>query len=675
MTFRIRHLQLRSITGDGPYGADIKFGSGLTVLWADNTQGKSTCMQAMLYALGLEKMLSPKRDIPLPHAMTRYLNTDAGTSHNVLESYVALELENAAGHVITVRRSVKALTDPRLITVDLGGTLSDPRVKVARRSYFVSDPGSATRPEGFHHFLEDYLDWSLPSVRRYDMPESKLYLETVFPLFWVEQKAGWSAVPAAIPTYFRIREVQKRAVEFLLDLDAHRMEVRRQQISDQILALSRTWRALWEEIDVSARLRGARTEALPTVPVANLDGLVRAHLQVADPSGWIDLGTYLTEIRGRIAKLSDAATPTASESAPENSLELARVTSEIDKLNASRVASYRRRQIKLTDITSVEGRIRSLRDDLQKNQDVQKLERYSGAKIDLAPDRCPTCEQSLVDTLLSQNVVESVMPIGDNIDYLKSQIRMFADILDREKASLKEAVDEIAVSDQQLGELFARARSLRADLIAPGTAPSAAAIEQRVRAEARVSELVEIQSLFDSAIEKFKELAEGHTRLLDELAGLPGDGLTASDREKIAVLSDLLRRQAESYSFSTFQPEDLSISEDTYKPQKEGFEIGFEISASDAIRLKWAYQIGLLELSSQKTTNHPGVLLFDEPRQQETAKVSFKALLERASRAKARNQQIVFSTSEDLDSLRAITDSLDCDLTVFDGYVIQKLAN
>ena len=59
MTLRLRHLRLRASTSGGLYGADIPFGPGLTVIWADNTKGKSTCMQGMLYALGLERMLSP----------------------------------------------------------------------------------------------------------------------------------------------------------------------------------------------------------------------------------------------------------------------------------------------------------------------------------------------------------------------------------------------------------------------------------------------------------------------------------------------------------------------------------------------------------------------------------------------------------------------------------------
>ena len=80
----------------------MPFEAGLTVLWADNTKGKSTCMQGMLYALGLERMLSPRREIPLPHAMTSYLNTDDNERVEILELSVALELENGEGQIITV---------------------------------------------------------------------------------------------------------------------------------------------------------------------------------------------------------------------------------------------------------------------------------------------------------------------------------------------------------------------------------------------------------------------------------------------------------------------------------------------------------------------------------------------------------------------------------------------
>ena len=43
----------------GLYGTDIAFAPGLNVIRAPNTSGKSTCIQAIIYALGLEGMLGP----------------------------------------------------------------------------------------------------------------------------------------------------------------------------------------------------------------------------------------------------------------------------------------------------------------------------------------------------------------------------------------------------------------------------------------------------------------------------------------------------------------------------------------------------------------------------------------------------------------------------------------
>lgn len=100
MTLRLRHLRLRVRTTAGLFGADIPFSNGLTVLWADNTRGKSTCVQSIIYALGLERMLSSQRDIPLPYAMTDYLKEgEPGNEveHQVIASTVSLEIENDRG--------------------------------------------------------------------------------------------------------------------------------------------------------------------------------------------------------------------------------------------------------------------------------------------------------------------------------------------------------------------------------------------------------------------------------------------------------------------------------------------------------------------------------------------------------------------------------------------------
>ncbi len=109
-------------------------------------------------------------------------------------------------------------------------------------------------------------------------------------------------------------------------------------------------------------------------------------------------------------------------------------------------------------------------------------------------------------------------------------------------------------------------------------------------------------------------IAERYAELLAARRALPDDRLTP-DRAKLDRFTYLIRQQADHYGFSTFPPREIDISPENFRPQKEGFEIGFELSASDAIRLKWAYHLALMELSRTDSTNHPGFVVFDEPRQ------------------------------------------------------------
>lgn len=89
-------LQLRAQTSGPVFGVDILFKDGLNVVRADNSSGKSTCLQALLYGLGLEGMLSPRREVPLPHAMTDSIEL-SGKRLSVIRSRVRIEIRNERG--------------------------------------------------------------------------------------------------------------------------------------------------------------------------------------------------------------------------------------------------------------------------------------------------------------------------------------------------------------------------------------------------------------------------------------------------------------------------------------------------------------------------------------------------------------------------------------------------
>ena len=305
MTLRVRHLRLRVETKNGTYGADIPFKIGLNVLWADNTRGKSTCLQAIVYALGLEKMLSPTRLVPLTYVMTTHLDDpDTGERLAVLESAVWLELENHRGEIITVKRGVKTNLDRRLISVFRGPLLSEPGNYYRQQDYFVLDPGAAQRDAGFHKMLADYMGWRLPAVRRYDGAETILYLETIFPLLYVEQKTGWTAIPAAFPTYLQIRDVGRRAIEFLLALDTHELELRRQQLELDLAASNAAWSTKREELVAVAATINARIDGLPAEPTISTEQIGRAYLLASDGTTWRPLADVASSLRGRNRRVS-----------------------------------------------------------------------------------------------------------------------------------------------------------------------------------------------------------------------------------------------------------------------------------------------------------------------------------------------------------------------------------
>lgn len=674
MTLRLRHLRLRAFTHDGPYGADFPFEAGLNVIWADNTKGKSTSMQALLYVLGMEKMLSPSREVPVPHALTTYLLLDDESESLVTHSFVELEIENGAGNIVTVRRPIKEPgIDTRLVTVWFGPMLTEPSANAPSRQFFVRDPGAFQREDGFLRFLEAFIGWDMPVVRKYEGPEGKLPLETVFPLFWVEQKRGWSTIPAAIPTYMRVRDVQKRAVEFLMDLDVHKLELRRQRLKENIEENARNWAVVIDEMMRMARRAGGTLSGLPSRPTMDTETLERWTVNLLQGDDNVAVETKLAALRERVAALTAEKVPAVGDTAKALTAELEALGKEIDARNQKRLEIHKVRQLKDADIVSLTRRIAQLKEDLLKNQDVQRLQRYAGTSGNLTPDQCPTCEQSLVDALISQEVLEAVMPIEDNIEYVRSQLKMFEDILKREQAEQRRLEDLSVVIAGEIAELYTRVRTIRTDLIGPSNAPSAAAVEERVRTEARIRDLEGLMASLRDTASRFHVLSAEFKELSEAMQLLPSDKLTADDKDKLDALTGSIRDLAQEFGFTTFSPRDLTIDEDSYRPQKEGYEIGFETSASDAIRLKWAYQLGLLELARNHPTNHPGMLLLDEPRQQSSSKVSFGQLLERAASHNRAGQQVIVSTSEDIDTLGPILARVSCNKIIFDGYVLQPI--
>jgi hypothetical protein len=136
------------------------------------------------------------------------------------------------------------------------------------------------------------------------------------------------------------------------------------------------------------------------------------------------------------------------------------------------------------------------------------------------------------------------------------------------------------------------------------------------------------------------------------LAELRQQRYSSADLTKLAALSASFSEQLAEYGLTSIPVNEIDISQTTLRPSHEGFDLSFDLSASDAVRTKWAYLVAFLETARAYETNHPGLLILDEPRQQSTSEISFATLLKRLSNAEEAGQQVIFATSEQLSALK-----------------------
>lgn len=677
---QLRHLRLRSFTATRAYGADLSFSSGLNVVQAPNTSGKSTCLQAIIYALGLERSLGPQLTVPLPYAMREQIHQFKDEPYElVLQSYVELEVANTEGTIIVLHRDVVGEKSTKLIRTWAGPSLSTEMPRGEQRDYFVLDAGSATNESGFHAFLARFLGWDLPIVARYDGTECPLYLEVIFPMLFVEQKRGWSSIQGPFPTFFRIQDVARRVMEFLLDLETAKNRRRRAELRAAISDLLGRWSDRRKNLeDAAARI--GRIRGLSVHPSAEFAASPALDLQLYYQGEWTRLADVLQIANDRIAELEASQVETVEQAAPDLQLRVTSLRSEIDALSAVLEAVRTEYGAETQDNKALEERVSALETDLKRNQDAQKLQRL-GSDLGRAASEhvCPTCHQGVSNELLPS--VDSVgMALDENIVFVKSQLELYRTALTNSRERLQEIAARYRGSERDLQDKQQQLRALRQELTRPSASPSRAAIEEIVRLQAFVERLQGVDDLAISLLDELREIAADWATATNALRQLPADELTIADKRKIDHLQSAIRRHLELYGFRSFQPGEISLSNDNFRPlvlrvengETVEKEINFEMSASDAIRLKWAYYLACMELMQDFAVNHPGLAIFDEPGQQEVESASLFEFLRSASQSAGHGQQVLVSTSETYEAVNAALAG-QANIVSFPGFILQPI--
>ncbi len=673
MTLRFRHLEIRAITQANTVGADIQFRDGLNVLAAPNTSGKSTCVMSLLYALGLEGMLGPSHSPPLPDSLQREILID-GREIAVVASHVRVEIENHKQERFTATRQVIGTTkDRQLIRGVLGPDLTAPSPEYERKDFYVRTQGAAQNDLGFHRFLANFIGLDLPRVPGAETESVPLYLECLFPFFFVDQLTGWRDIKSRMPSYLRVPDMTKRATEYILGLDILRRAIERQLLEQRSAELKNQWGRAIEQAKAQLAANNVVLRAVPEVPQASWPPTPAPQALYSDGENWIELSHALQNLRDRQKQIVDEEIPRAEQVSQEVIADLrkaeerlAALTNRLDQSSSELVAER-------SHVNSIHKRLQALQDDLKDYQDLKRvLDRGGDVPLRTAESVCPTCHQEIKDALLPQERSATPMTLDENIAFIHDQIATFVRMR-RDALEVLEAKEQqrSALGDR-IHDVSQQIRALKKTLHSDGRVPSVAAVREHVALDEAAETLQEAAGQVDAFMAALGQLSKEWVQITGRLKSLASAQLSEMDEKKLAHLEASFVEQLGIYNFSSFLIDHLSISRESYRPTREGYDVGLT-SASDTIRIIWAYLLGMLEVDRKFHTNHIGCLVFDEPRQQGAEKLSFDALLHRAAHTGAANQQVIFATSEERDMLEEMLESVECNFIPFEGKILKPL--
>jgi hypothetical protein len=394
---------------------------------------------------------------------------------------------------------------------------------------------------------------------------------------------------------------------------------------------------------------------------------------VTDGQNWAVLQTEIKNLQGRLNELVGEEIPKAEEVSQQVIEQLRAAEEKLETQTKRLHDASKDLMAERAHQDSVHKRLHALFEDMRQYQEWKKVQDRGGEIVlETANGVCPYCHQAIKNTLLDQNVAASPMSLEQNMEFIRDQIATFRDMWNDAKEVVEAKEKQVSTISHRIEEANERIRALRRTLKTDGRLPSIAAVQEHLHIEQRLKRLLHVQEVASEVLQDFETRAKKWAKIQSDRTELADLGLTDKDELKLRHLHNSFVQQLQKYDFQSFPINQIGISRETYRPCRGDYDIGLT-SASDTIRIIWAYLIGMLEVLRSYDTHHMGLLVFDEPRQQGAEKLSFNELLHRAARSKEAGQQIIFATSEDQEILEGIIKDIDCNYRHFDGRILVRL--
>ena len=629
-------IEVRGQSEEGPFAGVLNLPPGLQVVSARNAYGKSIAVTSVAWCLGLEALFGNLENDPscFPVAVRDELELSDRPSARVFSSECTISIVDEKGRHLQLTRAIKGDSSTVRVKEWSDGSGTRESKLMARRHTMQDEHG------GLQHFLFDWLKWPREEVATFRGTGSEVYLENLAPLFYIDQDEGWTNIQALQISRYAQQEIAEISVEYLLGaIDGLRARVARQQANQKTLALRDSAREIAERITVAFLKRSWRVEW----------------------SGHGSISDILTRWSPRTVRdtlRQDANVDLSVEEASLNStaerLRRALTSEPIDPSDASapaaasqRVIDLKQRRHKLSEELHTLRTQREMAADLVANlehriqaaNDLLRLKTTGVGRLDHL--ECPTCHRDLDPTTFAL-ATQSSESISTHIEALKRDRELMSKNLHSIDADLATSSGALLEVEDKFREAE---RALTNVTSAIGTVREQVAqiASDLNRAERGIDRIREASIEID-------ELQDAVNRWMADAAALgqaiaPTPDLT---RRRNSFL-DALRKYLIALGHSAVRSDNKAslAFDEQYVPYLNNRRLRALGSASDQPRLVAAYSLALAAASEQIGGLHPGMVILDEPLQQNPDphhREMFIAFLSQELARNAKFQTLIFTS-------------------------------
>ncbi len=632
---KFRKIKVKILSEGQWFGFEYEFLPGLNIIRGDNSSGKSTLVNSLIYSIGMEELIGSKGPSSLPYALRTHFEIEDRKYINV-ESYTLVELENSKGEIKTFKRYIQSKDkDSKLVQIIHGDYLTQNESGSFNSSpVYLHDPNSATNDEfGFFAAFEKFLGLELPNISDNKGYNRKLYLQYIFAALLIEQKRGWTNYIANTP-YFGVSNVVQKTVSYLLNLDTFDKERRLNELYSQRNRITSQWLESVSNIKLIANNARLSVRGLSAKPETDFDKdlvLVGSGFEEFTTLSNLNLAAQndLDKLNGSSNNLLRAEQPQLAENIEKTQdriseiLTLQKICGDEVRINQSKISLY---QESLSDIE----------EELERNRMTNKLNKF-GADFNLpvAKNICATCHNPLDDSLVSPENTVMNMTLDENIKYLNNQKSMVKNLLSGLEKKLEKAKSDMLSLQGEIREYTKILASLKRDIKSVETT-SEADVRKKLLLEGRIDQLNLADESISSEKENLIKLSDEYQICQSQITAMTQYELSFSDKVKLDKFEEHFRKLATDFSYRSAKPQEIEVNRETLIPYLKGLElreintaadIKADSSASDFVRLIWSYLISISRVSEESNGNHLGILLFDEPAQHSMSLGSVNQLL------------------------------------------------